>query len=502
MEYIKHALSDSCQPVLFDPDSFDESCLDRSVLDARCSSSSFLEKVDEFLSDSHVPDSNTKALLTTLRNSISKLNRPDDYKFILSLSGGVDSMSLLVMLVKLGIKFVAVHIRHSSRCDETEKELQWVQFVCKKLKVTLFHHHVLVARPHGISELRSSEISRDEFEDYTRRIRFLMYRRALPCCPTVTVLIGHHLDDVDENRIAELGKGNLINIDGMAEDMQLEENIVVVRPLCANTRKDQIRQFALAQKIPHMKNSTPIWSKRGWIRDVLDSCDSNMNESFLHQLDDLGKLSNELDCAIDAVVNKWIETRGITSANTVHVNAKSKQFSIPCGSLNISSLELLLDNHAVPEKLSALASSCNLFGTEWNNKVSQFCAERNNFECPIQNIRFLDPSYISNLNAIALNRCFQKSFSLIQSCIPVERYISQKSTSQLLESLGAKTVKCFLNWKINNLKTDVSVLQIQKGSLYVLHQQGVDDVVDRVFAGSRDAFKKTIISNVDRIVIV
>ena len=505
MEYIDFALSESCQPVLFDDRVIvnEDSFLDRSVLDSRCSWSRFLDNIDEFLSEAYIADSATELLLSTVEVCLQKLNRP---AYIISLSGGVDSMSLLLLLAKLRVSFAAVHIRHSSRSEDTKKELEWVQFVCKKLKVPLYYHHVLVARPHGSCQDSSCEISRDEFEEYTRKIRFCMYRKAFKNfsgSDDLTVLIGHHMDDVDENRIAELGKGNLINLDGMAEDSNGDElGSVVVRPLCASIRKSQLREFAIKYHVPHMKNSTPKWSKRGWIRDVLDSCSQSSSYSFLPELNELGKISRDLDSTIDKIVQEWTENLGVRAGLTLRVNAKSKQFKFACGMLDFDLLESLASKFDVWECISKVASMSSAFGSEWNKKVADFClVERPNVGCPIQKIREWISADVTELKALVYSRCLQKCFSAVKALIPVDRFITKKSVCQLIESFETKTVKNFIYWKINTLSTDVPIVQIEKGRIFVLRAEDFETISKDLFEGNRDALRKTIVHNITRIVI-
>jgi hypothetical protein len=64
--------------------------------------------------------------------------------------------------------------------------------------------------------------------------------------------IGHHMDDADENRLAELGKGNIIRVNGMT---RLSECLgaTVLRPLL-HLRKAAMFQFADAAGIPSVDN--------------------------------------------------------------------------------------------------------------------------------------------------------------------------------------------------------------------------------------------------------
>ena len=491
MDYIKYALSDSCQPEEFNPGEFDESVLDRSVLDPSCIPDPvFLTSTTEFLDPSHQVDAESQFLLSTLKSALSNHSSA---KFILSLSGGVDSMSLLLLLLKLDIPIIAVHIRHSSRIEDTKKELDWVRFVCKHFNVRLFHHHVQVARPHSTAG-EFSAISRDQFEEYTRQVRFSMYEKAsqiaFKC--KASVLIGHHLDDVDENRIAELGKGNLINIDGMGE----EDGNDVYRPLCAMARKADIIQFARKMQIPHMKNSTPKWSKRGWIRDVLDYSDNN--DSLLRQLEALGAVSREIDSQLDQIAASWIQAGGIDNNVQMELESKTKWFHLRASVINTGPLDSLIATRGVLDKVTKMAEMSTDFGSSWNETVASFCAlpDRVGVSCPIQPIR--STSNQDDFTAIVYTHIFQKTFDHIRSILKIERYISRKSVSQLVDFLRQDRV--WMNWKLNNRVGEVAIIR-KDDAIVVPKENDVDLVVNTEFGGNKESFKKTIVGNIHRLVI-
>lgn len=494
MEYIRCALSETCQPDKFDG-FLDETLLDRSVLDGVCQSTSeFLKEAEAFLSEDYIVDEASNRLLKTLESSLSKFT-PRPTKYLLSLSGGVDSMSLLLLLARLKVEFAAVHIRHSSRLDDTKKELEWVQYVCKRLSVPLYYHHVQVARPHATSG-EDSEISRDKFERYTRDIRFAMYERAyrdfggeeVGSSPTY-VLIGHHLDDIDENRIAELGKGNFINIDGMAEDDSDGSDVkavVVLRPLCNNIRKDEIRDFAKKFEIPHMHNSTPKWSKRGWIRDVLDQD----KDWVLDELNHLGIKSKLVDERLDAAVHEWMHAEGIKRNMTFSLESKSKSLRLNCGIIDLHSLEAILDRFDIQSQLDEVMDLCMKFAPRWNERVAQFASTRPDANCPIQKIPACDVSC-----SVVLTKCFQKAFPILRQIVGIQRYVSRKSVSQLVDNLA----KPWINWKINNLSREVVVVQPTDGVLVILNADQLEGTIASDFNGNREAMKKTVVNSISKV---
>jgi tRNA(Ile)-lysidine synthase TilS/MesJ len=163
----------------------------------------------------------------------------------------------------------AVHIRHSNR-DDAVDEQGWVEWMCHRLGCPLYTHWVQLVRPRG----EGGCLTRQEYEDWCKEIRFNAYRGAWLAQGgegRPRVVIGHHLDDLDENRLAELGKGNYFDIDGMSSEGE-GLGVTVLRPLCHSTRKSELVAFALRHRVPYMVDSTPRWSRRGWIRRIIDSC--------------------------------------------------------------------------------------------------------------------------------------------------------------------------------------------------------------------------------------
>ncbi|EER12788.1 hypothetical protein Pmar_PMAR018043 [Perkinsus marinus ATCC 50983] len=283
---------------------------DRHVLDELCRDD------PEFLVEG--PESDADSALMERLKDFFLLNYPNNTVpkvLVLSLSGGVDSMTHLYLLSKLqqplGFKLVACHIRHSNR-DDAIQELQWVTYVTARLGVPLYHHHVKLRRPHG--SLKTG-ISRMDYEKQTRDIRFSMYAKAHKLAWAAAglpeeertqpvVVVGHHMDDVDENRLAELGKGNLLNINGMVINAEGDGDdeiggVCQVRPLLLSTRKEELIACAARHNIPYM------------VLDLGFPADGEARKSFLQDLTEAGDLSDVLDqqvsqASIDLVPHRII----------------------------------------------------------------------------------------------------------------------------------------------------------------------------------------------------
>lgn len=82
------------------------------------------------------------------------------------------------------------------------------------------------------------------------------------------VVMGHHADDADENRLAELGKGTVADVDGMSV-LSVCHGTTLYRPLLSQ-RKALFYDVARVARVPYMVDSTPLWSRRGCVVHVGD----------------------------------------------------------------------------------------------------------------------------------------------------------------------------------------------------------------------------------------
>ena len=215
------------------------------------------ESYDPFLICDNYPDVYShknwsvagKAVGDTLPNLLTF-----DKKVIVSLSGGVDSMVMLALLVRGGVNVEAVHIVYGNR-KESEHEYRFLVAYCKKLGVKLSVYR--------IKWLRRREIDRQFYEDMTRDIRFMVYKA---CGPKPTVLLGHIKDDVVENIWSNIAScTHLDDLKKMkAEEVQF--GVTIARPFLTAEKAD-IYKASEELAIPYLKNTTPSWSNRGKFRE-------------------------------------------------------------------------------------------------------------------------------------------------------------------------------------------------------------------------------------------
>jgi tRNA(Ile)-lysidine synthase TilS/MesJ len=233
---------------------------------------------------------------------------------VVSLSGGVDSMVCAYLLWALGVPFVALHVNYSNRASEIcAMEEFLVQYYCALLDVPL-----RVVRTDEISRPKCMEYGlREVYEEYTRVRRFNGYLSfadldELPdiddvANPSVAVrvVLGHNQNDTIENILTNLaGQSHYENLRGMLPvscQTHRDREIQFLRPLLGISKRD-IYSFANEHRIPYLVDSTPKWSQRGKIRDIVRPALESWNPEMLGALQSLSDRLADMSATLDSLI--------------------------------------------------------------------------------------------------------------------------------------------------------------------------------------------------------
>ena len=225
---------------------------------------------------------------------------------IVSLSGGVDSMLCLKLFhqlkLKTNINLVAVHINYDNR-ETADEEEELCRHYCLKLGVPLY-----VRKITEIHRDRSHD--RDFYEKITHKIRFNTYKQF----PGYAVVLGHNKDDSLENIFSNIKKNkHFDNLTGMSDE-SVEDGVTLIRPLL-KINKAKIIELAQEHCIPFVYDSTPKWSERGKMRDILipsiQSFDKNILEGLLTLSEQYQEIYQMAKDSIDDVKINFEEKRAI-----------------------------------------------------------------------------------------------------------------------------------------------------------------------------------------------
>jgi len=223
---------------------------------------------------------------------------------IVSLSGGVDSMVVLAILIKLSklynFQIYACSLNYNLR-EEQSDEMEFLKLYCNNYDIKCYFRDVK-----GYSRKKEDSGSRTEFEEESRKIRFDLYKEIMTNHSCNGIFVGHHKDDIIENIFTNSMKGaNILDLEVMKEISTIH-SVNIYRPLL-EFHKDIIYDLAHEYNIPYFLDTTPKWSRRGKMRnEIFPLFDNVFSKSWRVKLKDLGEQSNTWGQYIkEYVVNPW-----------------------------------------------------------------------------------------------------------------------------------------------------------------------------------------------------
>lgn len=139
-------------------------------------------------------------LLNATRSYIElQMLMPEDEPVLVGVSGGVDSMVLLHILLELGHACTVAHVDHGLRGLESDADRIFVEDQCARLGVPFLERRVEVqqhAREHSVSSAMAA-----------RELRYRAFREMLDESRMNVLALAHHADDAVETLFIRLLQG-------------------------------------------------------------------------------------------------------------------------------------------------------------------------------------------------------------------------------------------------------------------------------------------------------
>lgn len=227
-------------------------------------------------------------------------------KILLAVSGGVDSMALLDLFLRLkneiSLDLGVGHFNHGLRGDRADSDESFVKTYCANQGIPFYSSRVNVAE-WAQKEKRS-------LEEMARVLRYRFLYEIMHTHRYQKIALGHHADDQAETVLLHLVRGaGLRGISGMKPSQGF-----LIRPLLFATRKE-IEEYASFNKIPFCVDETNTDRKyaRNFIRwEVLNPLKSRFGEGIVHSIcrtawasaEALPLIEQEANRAFDKVVHR------------------------------------------------------------------------------------------------------------------------------------------------------------------------------------------------------
>lgn len=171
-------------------------------------------------------------------NLCLKLNKKQIY--IISVSGGVDSMVLLDYLYNLEYHLVVVHFNHLQRSNSL-KDKVLIESYCQNKKI-----------PFNYFELN---IEKKDFQNKARILRKRKLKEVASYYKTFYLITAHHLDDLAETFLFKISRGSsILGYSGMHLSNYVD-NFYFIKPFLYVTKQDII-DYAKKNNVPFLEDYT------------------------------------------------------------------------------------------------------------------------------------------------------------------------------------------------------------------------------------------------------
>lgn len=219
------------------------------------------------------------SLLTKVENTIQKhflLNKGD--QVVVGFSGGVDSVVLCDVLLKLGLDVSLVHCNYKLRAEESDGDEQFALSFAKDRGIDIINKSFDTA-------LISKE-NNESIQIAARKIRYELFNQVASNYENVKIATGHHKNDDIETVLFNLTNANFFS---GASGIPLKRDLII-RPLLFCS-KGEIFKYAEENNLPYRNDSSneQLKYKRNKIRHKVVPVLEELNEG-LYQTFDLYKL--------------------------------------------------------------------------------------------------------------------------------------------------------------------------------------------------------------------
>ena len=314
-----------------------------------------------------------RKILETIREFIREHNMlvPGD-RVIIGLSGGADSVSLLMILSELkkelNIELFAVHVHHGLRGQEADRDADFVRALCEELDVTCHIIKVDVrksASENGMSEEEAGRILRYEALEQEACRWEGRCGEAQDCdggqgslgsgtgaCRNkrVKIAVAHHSNDQAETILHNLFRGS--GLGGLKGIPYVRGRII--RPLLDIGRQDIVRWLEENGRawVQDSTNTSNHYTRNRIRCRLLPLIEEEVNQGAAGNILRMGRLASQADEYLRAQGECWIKGHVIRGGPA--------HFLIPCDALEAE--PEIIRSYVVMELLKSLAGSAKDLG--------------------------------------------------------------------------------------------------------------------------------------------
>lgn len=243
-----------------------------------------------------------------IENYIKKHKLLDDNSlYLVALSGGADSVTLLLLLHEAGYKVEAAHCNFHLRGDESDRDESFCIDLCERLGVALHRVH--------FDTQTYAELHKVSIEMAARELRYKWFEQLRSDIGAAGICVAHHRDDSVETMLMNLVRGT--GLRGLCGIQPRNQHII--RPLLCVSRAE-IEAFLNERGQAYVTDSTNLEADvpRNKIRLQVLPLLREINPAVADNLQRTAEYLTETQVLLDGVISSFKE------CNTLEFSSLSK----------------------------------------------------------------------------------------------------------------------------------------------------------------------------------
>lgn len=237
-----------------------------------------------------------------------------DNKYIVALSGGADSVALLLIMKALGYDVEAAHCNFHLRGKESERDENFCVSLCESLGVILHRIH--------FDTLTYAQLHKVSIEMAARDLRYSYFEQLRRDINADAICVAHHKDDNVETILLNLVRGTGMNgLTGISP-----RNGFILRPLLCIGRED-ILEYLEAENQDYVTDSSNLVDdvQRNKIRlnvlPLLENVNPAVKDNILTMARWIAEASTIVEASLDEAKAKSVSSLSV-GASSLNVAAK------------------------------------------------------------------------------------------------------------------------------------------------------------------------------------
>ena len=234
---------------------------------------------------------------------------------VVGVSGGADSVALLLVLVALRqekqLSLYGVHINHGIR-QEAGEDAEYVRQLCEQLEVPFYLYEADVpamAAAQGATE-----------EEMGRNYRYQCFEEVMEREGATRLAVAHHMDDQAETMLFHLIRGSrVVGMEGMRPVSVLHGNQVIRPLLCC--RKQEITEWLSSKRIEWKEdytNGENTYARNRIRNQVMPVLETVNEKAVLHMADfaeEMAEYRGWIERIVKAYMEQEVEWSGVESCS-------------------------------------------------------------------------------------------------------------------------------------------------------------------------------------------